>query len=278
MSRKRRSYFFKRLEATAPTPSPHCTSTSRNVTSLMTARFGTRRRTKGIVTNHGMPVRWSTAHYRFSRAPCTATLYRPPSLARSFASFPLSLSSSTSLPSTIDLPVSLHSRHLALSRSVSRPPAPVFHLFLFSTIIPSLPSETVTVSLARARSSTVYSTLQRRGTRDPFSPCLSRVVPLYDAITDFSRLLRRRSTPSPPHATPPPRFHTHPLNPSRSTSRQRVASYLVSSRLVSSRLVSSRLVLSRHSPSLFSRVLFTRQFLALSLSLTLHSTPCRLFE
>lgn len=43
----------------------------------MTVRSGTSRSTMGIVTNYGMPVRWSTAHYRFSRAPCTATLYAP---------------------------------------------------------------------------------------------------------------------------------------------------------------------------------------------------------
>lgn len=139
VSRKRWSYFLKGPKRPLRL-CPHCTSTSRNVTSLMTARFGTKRRTKGIVTNHGMPVRWSTAHYRFSRAPCTATLYRPPSLTRSFASFPLSLSPSTSLPSTTDFPVSLLSLYLALSHSVSRPPAPAFLLFLFSTIIPSLRS------------------------------------------------------------------------------------------------------------------------------------------
>lgn len=109
---------------------PHCTSTSRNVTSLMTARFGTKRRTKGIVTNHGMPVRWSTAHYRFSRAPCTATLYRPPSLTRSSVSFSLSLSPSASLPSTDDFPVSL-SLSLPPYHSFSLPPAIVSPLSLF---------------------------------------------------------------------------------------------------------------------------------------------------
>lgn len=57
-----------------------------------------------IVTNHGMPVRWSTAHYRFSRAPCTATLYRRPSLTRSFTSFCLSSSQSTSITLSPEFP------------------------------------------------------------------------------------------------------------------------------------------------------------------------------
>lgn len=62
----------------------------------------------GIVTNHGMPVRWSTAHYRFSRAPCTATLYRRPSLARSFTSFCLCSSQSTSLALSSEFPSLFH--------------------------------------------------------------------------------------------------------------------------------------------------------------------------
>lgn len=183
---------------------PHCTSTSRNVTSLMTARFGTKRRTKGIVTNHGMPVRWSTAHYRFSRAPCTATLYRPLSLTRSFVSFPLSLSPSASLPSTDDFPVSLSvapSLSLFLSSTSHR-----FSSFSFPLSFP-LFLWTATVSLARTHSSTVRcASTWRRGTRAAFPPCLSRGVPLSEAITDFSRLLRRHSVPPPPHNTPPPRL------------------------------------------------------------------------
>lgn len=88
--------------------SSHCTSTCRIVTSLMTVRSGTSQRTMGIVTNHGMPVRWSTAHYRFSRAPCTATLYRRPSLARSFTSFCLCSSQSTSLALSSEFPSLFH--------------------------------------------------------------------------------------------------------------------------------------------------------------------------
>lgn len=167
----------------------------------MTARFGTKRRTKRIVTNHGMPVRWSTAHYRFSRAPCTATLYRPPSLTRSFASFPLSLSPSASLPSTDDFPVSL-CRSLPIT--LSRFHQPSFLLLLFSTIIPSLPSNDH--RLTRARTLFHGASTWRRGTRAAFPPCLSRGVPLSQAITDFSRLLRRHSVPPPPHSTPPPRL------------------------------------------------------------------------
>lgn len=84
-----------------------------------------------IVTNHGMPVRWSTAHYRFSRAPCTATLYRRPSLARSFTSFRLSSSWPTSLafslPSFLLRPAngrpSSNSLSLSFSRSVTVAPS-----------------------------------------------------------------------------------------------------------------------------------------------------------
>lgn len=94
-------------KATADSVSALHTSTSRNVTtSLMTVSGSVRGDVpKGIVTNHGMPVRWSTAHYRFSRAPCTATLYRPPSLARSKASGPLSLTPSPSPASTTVSPL-----------------------------------------------------------------------------------------------------------------------------------------------------------------------------
>lgn len=107
--------------------SPHCTSTCRIVTSLMTVRSGTSQRTMGIVTNHGMPVRWSTAHYRFSRAPCTATLYRRPSLARSFTSFCLCSSQSTSLalspefPSLFHQPPFLHALSLTFCHGHSFP-------------------------------------------------------------------------------------------------------------------------------------------------------------
>lgn len=167
---------------------PHCTSTSRNVTSLMTVRFSTRRRTKGIVTNHGMPVRWSTAHYRFSRAPCTATLYRPLSLACSFASFRLSLSPFTSPAPTNDFPLS--------------PTSPRFSSFSFPLSLPlcriTAPSHSRVHTLPRG-------TTGRRGTRAAFPPCPSRVVPLSVTITDFSRLLRRRFSPPPPQITPPPR-------------------------------------------------------------------------
>lgn len=109
--------------------SPHCTSTRRIVTSLMTVRSGTSQRTMEIVTNHGMPVRWSTAHYRFSRAPCTATLYRRRSLARSFTSFRLCSSQSISLvlspefPSLFHQPPFLHA--LSLSHSLSRSLLPI---------------------------------------------------------------------------------------------------------------------------------------------------------
>jgi len=88
-------------------------------------RSGTSQRTMKIVTNHGMPVRWSTAHYRFSRAPCTATLYRRPSLARSFTSFCLCSSQSTSLALSPKFPSSfyqspfLHALSLSLSFSLS---------------------------------------------------------------------------------------------------------------------------------------------------------------
>lgn len=230
---------------------PHCTSTSRNVTSLMTARFGTKRRTKRIVTNHGMPVRWSTAHYRFSRAPCTATLYRPPSLTRSFASFPLSLSPSASLPSTDDFPVSL-CRSLPIT--LSRFHQPSFLLLLFSTIIPSLPSNDH--RLTRARTLFHGASTWRRGTRAAFPPCLSRGVPLSQAITDFSRLLRRHSVPPPPHSTPPPRL---PL-----TLSIRLAPPLDDE----TRLVSS---LPYSLPPILSS-------LSLFLPIKLHSAPCRPFE
>lgn len=55
-----------------------------------------------------MPVRWSTAHYRFSRAPCTATLYRRPSLACSFTSFRPCSSQSTSLALSPKFPSLFH--------------------------------------------------------------------------------------------------------------------------------------------------------------------------
>lgn len=87
----------------------------------------------GIVTNHGMPVRWSTAHYRFSRAPCTATLYRRPSLARSFTSFRLSSSQSTSLALSVEFPSSFHepSSLCALSLLLSQ------SLFPFRAVVAS---------------------------------------------------------------------------------------------------------------------------------------------
>lgn len=68
-----------------------------------------------------MPVRWSTAHYRFSRAPCTATLYRRPSLARSFTSFRLCSSQSISLALSPKFPSLFHQPPFlrALSRSLS---------------------------------------------------------------------------------------------------------------------------------------------------------------
>ena len=69
-------------------------------------------------------------------------------------------------------------------------------------------------------------------------------------------MLRRRSTPPPPHATPPPSLPTHPLNPSRSTSRQHVASHRVVSRLVSSHRVSLRRPVSPAFSSLANSSLF----------------------
>lgn len=169
----------------------------------MTARFGTKRRTKGIVTNHGMPVRWSTAHYRFSRAPCTATLsVLRLLLARSSPFLSLFHHRPLFLP-----PMTFPSRSLSVAPSLSLFLSSTSHRsssFSFPLSFP-LFLRTATVSLARAHSSTVrcVSTC-RRGTRAAFPPCLSCGVPLSEAITDFSRLLRRHSLPPPPHTTPPP--------------------------------------------------------------------------
>lgn len=257
-----RSYFFLKGPKQPLRLCPHCTSTSRNVTSLMTARFGTKRRTKGIVTNHGMPVRWSTAHYRFSRAPCTATLYRPPSLARSFVSFPLSLSPSTSLPSTDDFPVSLSlCRSFPITLSLFHQPP--FLLFLFSTIIPSLPSNGHRLTRARTLfHGAVCLYVSTRNARCFSSLSFMRRPPLRSDNRLLSLAPSSLASPSPAHYAPS-MLATHPLDPSRSTSRRRVASLLVSS------------VFSSTDPLLS---LLLSLALSLFLPIKLHSAPCRPFE
>lgn len=102
--------------------SPHCTSTCRIATSLMTVKFGTSRSTMRIVTNYGMPVRWSTAHYRFSRAPCTATLYAPfvsCSLVHLVLSLFFAVDLSPELRSLFHQPSSLFALSLCHSHSLS---------------------------------------------------------------------------------------------------------------------------------------------------------------
>lgn len=145
--------------------SPHCTSTCRIVTSLTTVRSGTSQRTMGIVTNHGMPVRWSTAHYRFSRAPCTATLYRRPSLARSFTSFCLCSSQSTSLALSPKFPSSFHQPRFLHALS----------LLLSVTVTPSH-SCGCRFSLAHTLPPEYYVLTERSQCRIP--PCPSYTIPL----------------------------------------------------------------------------------------------------
>lgn len=156
-----------------------------------------------IVTNHGMPVRWSTAHYRFSRAPCTATLYRRPSLARSFTSPRLSSSRpdlSRVLSPELPSPSSLH----ALSLSLYLPPAPSRSL---------LPARAVRAS----RSSSSSGVLRPNGDRGAIVSSLS----LARHPPPGASFLYRRCCP--PLSTPnvsPPHVLSHPPRLSRSTSRR----------------------------------------------------------
>lgn len=162
--------------------SPHCTSTCRIVSSLMTMRSGTSRNTMRIVTSHGMPVRWSTTHYRFSRAPCTAAQYGRPSLACTFTSFYLSSSQLASLalapefPSLFLQPSSL----LAWESSLSVP-------------VP------VVISLSR-----ILFLRALRPDRDHNMYLSSFPVyhPPPDTITEFSHSLQCRCSPP----LPPPSF------------------------------------------------------------------------
>lgn len=116
---------------------------------------------------------------------------------------------------------------LSLPRSLARSHArqPSFLLFLFSTSVPS-----PRLRRGRSRSRSCAHTLPRdvlyvcrRGSRTTGFSSLSpsRDVPLSDTITDFSRFLRPRwLAPSPAHDAPPGEL-SHPLVPSRSTSRPR---------------------------------------------------------
>lgn len=185
--------------------SPHCTSTCRIVTSLLTERSGTSQRTMEIVTNHGMPVRWSTAHYRFSRAPCTATLYRRPSLARSFTSFRLCSSQSTSLalspkfPSLFYQPPFLRALSLTLCHGRSFP-------FVRLSL------------LTRAYSSS--RVLRPNGEIAVLYPSLFLIYhPPPGTITELSRSIYCCCPPLPP-PTFSPQLLSHPLILSRSTSQR----------------------------------------------------------
>lgn len=115
-----------------------------------------------------MPVRWSTAHYRFSRAPCTATLYRRPSLARSFTSPRLSSSRpdlsrvlSPELPSPSRRPSSLHALSLSIFLSLRLPRS--FPFARFALLARPLPPEYYVLTEIAVLS---------------FPLCLSRAIPL----------------------------------------------------------------------------------------------------
>jgi len=153
-----------------------------------------------------MPVRWSTAHYRFSRAPCTATLYRRPSLARSFTSFCLCSSQSISLalspkfPSLFHQPPFLYALSLTLCHS---------HSFLF-----------VRLSLL-TRSYSSSRVLRSNGEIVVPYPSLSLIYhPPPGTITELSRSIYHRCCPLLPPSTFSPQLLSHPLILSRSTSQR----------------------------------------------------------